>query len=134
MWRRRRDFLYSWNSLGGSVVAAGNVTLGICQRKVSARCFLLLPRCIFPLLFSYCVLENSSRLLFPPPLFTFYQRMVGDAIGIRLLLCSDAYLLHRTHYGRLVSIETQDEHCLFFQSTLFIRVTLVFQKSKNISP
>ena len=54
-----------------TAAAAGNVTLGICQRKVSARCFLLLLKApvlvqfFLPPLFSYCVLENSSRLLFP---------------------------------------------------------------------
>ena len=41
-----------------SIRAAGNVTLGICQRKVSARCFLLLRRhtvlgAVFRLLQSY---------------------------------------------------------------------------------
>ena len=99
-----------------SLRAAGNVTLGICQRKVSARCFLLLLKAavlvqfFLPPLFSYCVLENSSRLLFPycPHLLDTSKGTKEEKKGgpPNASVCRssvpNAYLrLHRTHYGRL---------------------------------
>ena len=99
-----------------AAAAAGNVTLGICQRKVSARCFLLLLKAavlvqfFLPPLFSYCVLENSSRLLFPycPHLLDTSKGTKEEKKGgpPNASVCRssvpNAYLrLHRTHYGRL---------------------------------
>ena len=124
-----RDFPQHFSVL--SIRAAGNVTLGICQRKVSARCFLLLRRhegAVFrlPHSYPYSVIvcqKNSSRLLFPfftmSAPFRHIQRHKREGCILYLQQCTNSYLLlHRTHYGRLDTMKNFLDYCLLHFQTL----------------
>ena len=136
-----------------SLRAAGNVTLGICQRKVSARCFLLLRRhegAVFrlPHSYPYSVIvcqKNSSRLLFPFSFFTMsapfrhIQRHKREGCILYLQQCTNSYLLlHRTHYGRLDTMKNFLDYCLLHFQTLdgvykmvFLRLIIASSKAQR---